>query len=692
MLFAAIAFIAIGCTEDPLEPDNSNQEGTEQTPGTGDNGNGDDSGEDPGENPGGENPDENPENPGENPEEPTLPGTEISLFDFAQLPNTDETLYRVSGVVWGVDVDENETMVFLGTCLYEEDYDFDPTKDAAAVIINPTWLKDLSPALRPGHVLTVVGNKGSYGDDPDGDTMILNSQYVSHVDYSEPYLVFDLNVMPYLGSEAGDYKLNVYSNTDWTVSAPAGTTVSPTSGNGCAEVTFTYPANTKFEEAKYPVVFNYSGKTKVLEFQQRAIEYSLELSTSYTEVAADATTASVDVVSNGSWTVTCPEGVTASPASGEGDATVTFTFAENKTAEQVDYNVAIAGGNHVCEFIIAQAPYEGPLPLTVAEFLAKPISTEYYQLTGVIKGTYNTTYGNFYLKDETGEVLVYGLTATQQTDNDKSFASLGLRDGDTLTLIGQRADYNGTAQVGGPAYYVSHVAAPFVDFSSASASVDAEATTYTIEVLSNTDWTATPSAGVSLSKTSGNGNASVVMTFAANTAADAVNHTVAFAYEGATATFTLTQKAVPAAGETVVFEETFAKCTGTMGWSGSVANGTFTADNTGWTVQNAYGANGAAKFGASSKLGTAQTPALNFTGTATLTFKAGAWSGDSTNLKLSMTNGTLSVSKVTLKNGDWTEYEVTITGATSGAKIMFEGNAASKGRFFLDDVKIVQNK
>ena len=335
---------------------------------------------------------------------------------------------------------------------------------------------------------------------------------------------------------------------------------------------------------------------------------------------------------------------------------------------------------------------EGPQAITVAEFLALEVSTTEYQLTGVIEGTYNTTYGNFYLNDGTGKVLVYGLTATPQTSNDKSFASLGLRDGDTLTLIGQRADYNGTAQVGGPAYYVSHVAAPYVDFATSSASVDAEVTTYSIEVKSNTAWTATASEGVTLDKTSGEGDATVVMTFAANTAADAVNHTVTFACEGATATFSLTQKAVPAAGEKVVFEESFAKSSGTMGWDGTNGNGTFTADNTGWTVENAYGAGGSAKFGTSSKKGKATTPALSLTGTATLTFKAGAWNNGSeaTTLKLSMTGGTLSVTSVTLKKGEWTEYEVTITDATEGAKITFEASTASKNRFFLDDIKIVQ--
>ncbi len=94
---------------------------------------------------------------------------------------------------------------------------------------------------------------------------------------------------------------------------------------------------------------------------------------------------------------------------------------------------------------------------TVAEFLAAAEDNTWYKLTGTISNVANTTYGNFDLVDETGTVYVYGLTATQVTANDKSFSSLGLKAGDTVTLIGKRASYNGSPQVGGPAYYVSHV-------------------------------------------------------------------------------------------------------------------------------------------------------------------------------------------------------------------------------------------
>jgi hypothetical protein len=119
--------------------------------------------------------------------------------------------------------------------------------------------------------------------------------------------------------------------------------------------------------------------------------------------------------------------------------------------------VTFTAGDLTAVLTLTQAAAEpkGPQAVTVAEFLALSVGTTEYQLTGVMEGTYNTTYGNFYLNDGTDKVLVYGLTATKKTSNDKSFASLGLKDGDTITIIGTRAVYNGAAQVGGPAYLVS---------------------------------------------------------------------------------------------------------------------------------------------------------------------------------------------------------------------------------------------
>ena len=91
--------------------------------------------------------------------------------------------------------------------------------------------------------------------------------------------------------------------------------------------------------------------------------------------------------------------------------------------------------------------------VTVAEFLAAAEGDTVYELTGVIKNVANTNYGNFDLQDETGTVYVYGI---YDADGNKVFTSLGLKEGDTLTMRGVRTSYNDVPQVGG-GIYVSHV-------------------------------------------------------------------------------------------------------------------------------------------------------------------------------------------------------------------------------------------
>lgn len=285
---------------------------------------------------------------------------------------------------------------------------------------------------------------------------------------------------------------------------------------------------------------------------EQAVKNAFSVEFPEATIPVEGSEVTVKVTANVPWTVAVPEGVTAEPASGNGNAEVKLTFPENKLTEQVSYKVTVsteaAVETKVVELAYVQAAAKpaGPVVATVAEFLAAEVGDTEYQLTGVIEGTYNTTYGNFYLNDGTDKVLVYGLTATKVEKNDMSFASLGLRDGDTVTLIGTRAVYNEKPQVGGPAYYVSHVAAPFLDLAATTATIDAEATEYMIALESNTAWTAVASEGVNLDKTAGEGSAEVTMTVAANTTNDAVAHTVTFTYGEKTATFTLTQKGVPA--------------------------------------------------------------------------------------------------------------------------------------------------
>ena len=97
---------------------------------------------------------------------------------------------------------------------------------------------------------------------------------------------------------------------------------------------------------------------------------------------------------------------------------------------------------------------------TVAEFLAAAEDDTWYELTGEIISIAKTDYGNFTIKDETGEIYIYGMTSKWVGSNDKSFSQIGLKVTDVVTLGTKRTSYQGTPQGGGnpvPAYYISHI-------------------------------------------------------------------------------------------------------------------------------------------------------------------------------------------------------------------------------------------
>lgn len=157
------------------------------------------------------------------------------------------------------------------------------------------------------------------------------------------------------------------------------------------------------------------------------------------------------------------EGITVAPESGKASAEVvevTVSAAANTEYARAAVISFIADNVSVAVTVNQEgSKIREPEKLTVAQFLDKDVDPGiWYTLTGTISNLANETYGNFDLVDETGSVYVYGLTKTQVASNDKSFSSIGLKEGDIVTMRGTRAAYNGSPQVGGPAYYVSHVA------------------------------------------------------------------------------------------------------------------------------------------------------------------------------------------------------------------------------------------
>ena len=133
--------------------------------------------------------------------------------------------------------------------------------------------------------------------------------------------------------------------------------------------------------------------------------------------------------------------------------TESFTVTETTTVKAIA--VSEKGTSEVAEATYTEVE---PVKVTIAEFLAAAEDETWYELTGEIINIAKEDYGNFTIKDETDEVYIYGMTSKWVGSNDKSFAELGLKVGDVVTLGTLRGSYNGTAQGGGnkvPAFFIS---------------------------------------------------------------------------------------------------------------------------------------------------------------------------------------------------------------------------------------------
>lgn len=125
--------------------------------------------------------------------------------------------------------------------------------------------------------------------------------------------------------------------------------------------------------------------------------------------------------------------------------------------------------------------------------------------------------------------------------------------------------------------------------------------------------------------------------------------------------------------------------------SGSLNTYTQTA---GWTGSKVYQAGGTAKMGSSSALGSIVSPEIDLSsasGNFSLAFEAMAWSGDATSLKIYL-NDVLVQTVTGLNNSSYTlsPFSIDLSGGTANSKIKFEGQQASKGRFFLENLVVTK--
>lgn len=154
----------------------------------------------------------------------------------------------------------------------------------------------------------------------------------------------------------GLFEVTIQTNLDYEVKIPteAQSWISVVESRAVRTdvVAFQLAENNTGEVRTATVTIEGEGFTKSIAFVQSNSDlppiYLQVENASPINVAATATTATINIKANVAWTVTVPEGVTAAPAAGEGDAKVVLTFESNQAAgvyESTEFEAVVATEN-----------------------------------------------------------------------------------------------------------------------------------------------------------------------------------------------------------------------------------------------------------------------------------------------------------------------------------------------------------
>lgn len=166
----------------------------------------------------------------------------------------------------------------------------------------------------------------------------------------------------------------------------------------------------------------------------------VQVSSSYVAINVNGGSSDIAVNAVSSWSIAdIPDWLTVSPSSGSaGETRVTFTAASTLDGRTAEVHLNCDG--QVQNIMVIQG-LSTVSPATCAEVIAGP-DGKTYRVTGVVEDIYNTQYGNWYLNDGTGRITIYGTLDAQ--GKTKNFLSLGIENGDEVTVEGPKTTYNGS--------------------------------------------------------------------------------------------------------------------------------------------------------------------------------------------------------------------------------------------------------
>lgn len=170
----------------------------------------------------------------------------------------------------------------------------------------------------------------------------------------------------------------------------------------------------------------------------------LRVSSSFVALSSEGSSTDFIVNASSSWEFqNVPEWVTVAPLSGgSGETKVTVSAPASSGIKSA--TVKLVSGALVQEIVISQGK-KASAEMATCKQVIDGDDGKTYQVKGTVTNIANTTYGNWYLNDGTGQIYIYGTLDAEGAT--KNFLSLGLEVGDVVTVEGPKTTYNGTVEL-----------------------------------------------------------------------------------------------------------------------------------------------------------------------------------------------------------------------------------------------------
>jgi hypothetical protein len=170
----------------------------------------------------------------------------------------------------------------------------------------------------------------------------------------------------------------------------------------------------------------------------------IQVSQSYISLPEEGGSTTISLTAKADWQLQhVPNWLSVSTSSGSaGTQDVTFSAEETLDGRTCD-TMTVVCGDAVQHIYVVQGEAKISTA-TCAQVIAGP-DGKTFQVTGVVSSISNTTYGNWYLTDNTGTIYIYGTLDAE--GKEKNFSSLGLEVGDEVTVSGPKTTFNGTVEL-----------------------------------------------------------------------------------------------------------------------------------------------------------------------------------------------------------------------------------------------------